>query len=148
MHITGIEPGAYQDISPICDERNCINTEHCELGRSSARRRFTEDQMVGALQVAAMRHGRPLHVREWEALHLRPSTGIYTMRFGSWQKAWRAAGFDYRIVTPNTSTNASEGLAALRFLHGVLGHWPSNGEFRKSRCCSTRPTIRSRPRRS
>lgn len=132
-HVKGIEPGAYEDVAPVCGERNCINPEHCEQGRGLFRRRFSDEQMLGALQVAVMRHGRPLQKNEWDALGLRPTAHVYTTRFGSWPKAWRAAGYDYRRVTPNTSTNTGDCLAALRFLHGVLGHWPSNSEFRQNR---------------
>ena len=130
---TGETLGPRDVLASVCDEPNCINPEHCRREALQRARIYSDEAMLGALQVAAMRHGRPLHVREWDALHLRPSSGVYQTRFGTWKDAVRAAGLEYHYVTPNTSASADDCLASLRFVERRLGHWPSNREFRESR---------------
>lgn len=130
-HVAGEEPGQYEDIVPMCGERNCINPEHCEKGRGLRRSRFTRDQMIGALQVAAIRLGRPPSSSEWDKLGLHPNRKVYQAQFGNWEKAILAAGLDYTKSTSTQFQPAKKGecIAALRFLRGRLGHWPSISEY-------------------
>lgn len=84
----------YQDVIPTCGERRCINPSHCQTGRSHARRKYTDLQMIGALQVATMRLGRPPTEQEWIDSGHKPSSTTFGLRFGTWNKSLIAAGLE------------------------------------------------------
>lgn len=130
-HVNGRELGPYEDLVPMCGERNCITPEHADVGRSLRRYRFTQDQMLGAVQVAALRLGRPPNSKEWDSLGLSPTRAIYQARFGSWENVIRSAGLDYDAMRgPLPSSSPSVCIKSLRFVRERIGHWPSIREFR------------------
>lgn len=93
-HKHGKEPGQYEDIVAMCGELNCINPEHCEMGRNLRRpKRYTEEQMLNAIKVAALRLGHPPSTLEWSAMKGSPDRKIFQACFGNWGNAVRKAGF-------------------------------------------------------
>jgi hypothetical protein len=133
-HLLGTELGPYEDLVPTCGELKCINPEHCEVGRGLRRRQFTDAQMLGAVQVAALRLGRAPRAGEWETLGLKPSYKLYKIRFGAWKKVVLAAGLEYTHPRHGGIKASPElCLESLRHLHTVLGHWPNEGEFRRNK---------------
>lgn len=117
---------AFEDVTLTCGDAKCINPEHAQVGRSERRMMFTDTQMIGSLQVAAMRAGHTPSELEWAALGLRPSATNYRLRFGSWTNACRAAGL--KPKGGRTESEASA-IASLRHVLTFLGHWPSATEF-------------------
>lgn len=126
-HKHGAEPGPYEDVVPTCGELNCINPEHCEQGRGLRRQRFTEEQMLNALKVAALRLGHAPTLREWEAGRYRPTINVYRTRFGRWSSALERAGLEavdggraYRYQP----ASREECIRALKFLRKETGRQP------------------------
>lgn len=115
-------------VRPICGERACINPEHAALERSSDRQRvFSDLQIIGALQVAALRLGRAPSKKKWDLLGVAPSRTTILARFGSWPKALQAAGLEPHSVSAQAS--AAQCLEALRLSRRVLGYWPAWGDL-------------------
>src|SRR6266536_1357098 len=56
----------YIDVWTTCGEKNCIAALHLAAGRNDARRRYTDEQLLGYLQVAAMRLGHTPRAQWWE----------------------------------------------------------------------------------
>lgn len=119
----------YTTIVASCGEKNCINPEHQEREDRGERRRLMSDrEMLGALQVVALRLGHAPSTDEWRAMKVRPSTKIYIKRFGSWPQSLTAAG----LASPARSgrTTSAEGvLKAIAVARRHLGHWPNEPEF-------------------
>jgi hypothetical protein len=126
-HIHGKELGQYEDLVPTCGELHCINPEHCTVGRGLRRTRFTLDQMLGSLQVAALRLGRSPKSKEWDTLGLSPTRTLYQMRFGNWENALKQAGLQPAPVTHKA--DAESCIAAIKFVRDRLGYWPTRNEF-------------------
>lgn len=82
------------DVWSTCGERTCIRPTHLEAGRSEARRKWTEERMIGALQVIAMRLGHAPSYMEWERARYNPDMRIIRQRFGNYKGYLRAAGLD------------------------------------------------------
>lgn len=151
-HVHGAEAGPYEDIIAVCGERNCINPEHCGMGRGLLRRQFSEEQMLNAVKVAALRLGRAPTSGEWDSLGLHPSRVVFRLRFGSWENVIRKAGLEYvRSRRSGRPASNSDCIAALRHLRKMLGHWPTRREFARSKALlhaadlpSSATTIRSR----
>lgn len=80
-------------LHPTCDDGACINVEHQVLEHFRTEQ-YSESQMLGALQVMAMRLGRTPSKALWLKHNGRPSPNIYVARFSSWSKALRAAGLE------------------------------------------------------
>jgi hypothetical protein len=121
----------YEDITVMCGERRCINPEHAEKGRAAARRRFTDEQILGALQVVAMRLGHSPTTDEWRAGRYHPDPHSMSKRFGSWGGALKAAGLP--PTTPkrrNMSTTPDACIRAVWAARDLLGHWPLYDECR------------------
>lgn len=78
-------------VRPTCGDDKCINPEHAEI-KHFVGLRYTHAQMVGSLQVAAMRLGHAPSTKEWDNGKYRPVRDIYIQRFGSWAKALAEAG--------------------------------------------------------
>lgn len=120
----------YEDVVPNCGEQNCINPRHCLSGRSLRRRWFSDEQMIGTLQVVAMRLGHTPNTKEWTAGKYTPTSPIYVLRFGSWRKATDAAGLPpasrSRVVG-----SVENSYASLREARRFLGHIPGYEEFRR-----------------
>lgn len=129
-HKHGRELGPHESLVAMCGEVHCINPEHCETGRRHRDRRYSDEQMLNAVKVAALRLGRAPKSEEWQELGLSPSRGIYTVRFGSWETVIRKAGLEYvRSRKSGRPATASDCIAALRHLKRMIGHWPSRNEF-------------------
>jgi Homing endonuclease associated repeat len=121
----------YQDVKPTCGEPNCINVIHAGLAdRRTARLRFTDEQMLGALQVMAMRLGRSPRPVDWRNLNGRPVELVYRDRFGGWDRAIRSAGLPDADMPHNVKASASRSITALRVARKVLGQWPTAETFK------------------
>ena len=55
-------------------------------------RRWTNDEILGAIRAWVGEHGRPPAWEEWNATNFRPSASTVRRRFGSWRRGLRAAG--------------------------------------------------------
>lgn len=124
--VSGRALDRYEEFTNICGDAACITPDHHTVAQRT-RQMFTDQQIVGALQVEAMRIGRPPSLKMWAASRRKPSGAAIRLRFGSWELAMRAAGFT-EYVSPRVWT-ADECLEALRFAHDQLGHWPSLSEY-------------------
>jgi hypothetical protein len=142
MQVNGFVPPLH-DIFPACGQRNCIAPDHQEHGRDERRRIHSHEQMCGAIQVVAMRIGRPPRAKEWASLGGKPSAKIYRRRFGSWLDALVAAGviasaaeLPYNPL-PDTSATPEAAIASLREARRYLGHIPTERDY------SRNPTVRN-----
>lgn len=135
-HLHGsIDPSA--DLAAACGQPNCINPEHCALVRlRGTRRHWTEERIIGAIQVAAMRLGHTPSSTEWETMKFSPSHNIVCDRFGSWTNARKAAGVPPPVrqaPPPRPAFSREELLAGIRLVHGLLGRWPTIKEYNRCR---------------
>jgi HNH endonuclease len=77
----------------ICGEPACVTPGHLAIAdHGLARRRYTDQALIGYLQVAALRLGHPPSLREWREHGYRPVWEIFRNRFGGWAAAKRRAG--------------------------------------------------------
>lgn len=60
--------------------------------------KWTRERIVSALQAWALEHGRPPSGTDWRVTGLweHPSTGTVLLKFGTWNAAMVAAGFQPR----------------------------------------------------
>ncbi len=117
----------YDVIKPACGELRCINPEHAVLEpRSDRRLRFTDEQIIGALQVAALRLGHAPRQRAWDGV---PSRETIQGRFGGWDKALAAAGIERDEWRGAHRRSSADCIEALRAARRLLGHWPWADEF-------------------
>lgn len=117
------------DLVRTCTEANCINPEHYVTGRTRGTAiSWSEQRIIGAIQVAAMRLGHTPALDEWERLGLRPNRGTIQQRLGSWNKAMLAAGLTPNLTKPLTWSRP-QCLEAVRFVRDRIGHLPSDVEF-------------------
>jgi hypothetical protein len=136
-HRAGAEPPRELDVVATCGELHCINPEHCETGRDLRRRRFSEDQMLGALNVLALRLGHTPSTKDWDREAMRPSAAVFKMRYGSWANAVSTAGLPpvdpslTRYVFPKKDIQPEQCIEALRVAAAVLGHVPSSETMRR-----------------
>lgn len=127
------------DLASTCGEQGCINPEHSELQRlRGSRRHWTEERIIGAIQVAAMRLGRTPSSTEWLRLHLVPSSNIVLDRFGTWKRAREAAGVEpsangRHVLAPRPAFTRAELLAGIRLVHSLTGKWPTVKEYNACR---------------
>ena len=124
------------DVVANCGQKGCIEPTHQYVGRDMARRQFTDEQMLNALQVMALQLGRPPNSIEWEKNGGRPMPSRFKLRFGGWSQALYKAGLidegasydGYRKkATPELS------VASLQEARRFLGHIPGYEEFRSDR---------------
>jgi hypothetical protein len=116
-------------VEPVCGDPACINPDHARLESFQAQR-YTDEQMLGALQVWAMRNGRTPTRLEWETSGGRPMVEIYRKRFGSWAKARAAAGL-HRPRIPGNQSTEQELIESLRIARSILGRWPRTEDYRR-----------------
>ena len=131
-HKHGAELPPYQDLVPTCGEDACINPDHCEIGRGLRRpRRYTDERIIGAIQVAAMRLGRTPSSEDWDG-HFLPDRRIIRKRFGTWNAAMRAAGLEPRRNGVNIGyapASTVGAIAALRFCQKRLNRRPRRADL-------------------
>lgn len=124
-HAHATKLGPFEILRPTCGHRTCIAPAHQAIQVKERQRVYTDMQMIGALQVVAMRLGHPPSANEWTRRGGAPSVGTYKVRFGSWSRAHIAAGLgaNRRLATP------SRCIAALQLARRHLGYWPTSHEF-------------------
>ena len=122
----------YEDVVQNCGQSSCINPDHAIIGRDVKRRRFSDEQMIGTLQVAAMQLGHPPTTTEFTNNRYTPTVGVYKLRFGSWLKAIAAAGLGEDFQTGYRARQATpeRARASLREARRFLGHIPGYDEYR------------------
>jgi Homing endonuclease associated repeat len=97
--------------------------------RAGIRRRYSDEEIIAALQACAARLGRSPTMREFERdrrTRIHPQTVIE--RFGSWNAAKRRAGLRARRFATR-----EELLDALRALGDELGRPPNGGDLQRRR---------------
>lgn len=128
----GAEPHSHDDVVPICGDAQCINPEHCEAVRRERKRLFTEEAIIGAIQVMGLRLGRGPTRTDWTRLNGRPDFKIIRARFGTWSAALRAAGYEPKSGSKfQVQWDEESAVEALRFVGARLGRAPSTHDFSK-----------------
>lgn len=117
-------------LAAVCGERNCITPDHqLFVSWAEARRRFTDEQMLGAIQVSALSLGHTPTAVEYSQSGRRPSDSLIRMRFGTWERAVTAAGLEPSPLSIHRR-GPEDCIAGLRWLASHLGHAPSDKEYR------------------
>lgn len=122
----------YDDLVPSCGEKNCIAPAHQMKGRGIVRMRYTPEQVIGTIQVAAMRLGRAPLASEWDAMRLRPGSAIvvYRLNAKSWAEAMRRAGIEPTNIAGARGLNAETARRAVIAASDLVGHPVGADEFR------------------
>ncbi len=128
-HLHGKQPkGA---LNPVCGQRHCITPNHQQfVDWSALRRRYSDEQLLGSVQVVAMRLGYTPTRIEYDAMRGRgPTSAIVSQRFGSWATALRAAGCRPRVTQQHrwSVDQCIEGVHLVTKLHGQP---PRNNDYR------------------
>lgn len=89
--------------------------------------------MLGALQVAAMRHRRTPGINWWRAHKLKPNPGTYVLRWGSWNAAIKAAGLTPAPTGRVAHHTTDSCVAAVRALASHIGKRPSRDDWDANR---------------
>lgn len=123
------------DVVAMCGQPTCINPDHQQTGRDIRRRIFTDEQMLGKIQVVTLQLGRPPNTKDWVEGGNHPSPSVYNTRFGSWPQALRAAGViaaDYSNYQQQNrkKANPEMSITSLKEARRFLGHIPGYEEFR------------------
>lgn len=118
------------DIWMTCGAPNCICVDHATKGRSERRVIFKDEQMLGALQVLALRLGHTPTVVEWDHSGMSPTRAIFQRRFGSWSQAIAAA---HLPPTPGArpKRTPAECRSAILLARKILNRWPTTTDFEK-----------------
>ncbi len=118
-------------LKPVCGELHCITPTHQRfVDWFEVRRLYTDEQLIGAVQVMAMRVGYSPTSREYNAQRGRgPTAQIIGQRFGSWGRALKAAGC--KPVQKKNYSSADQCVAGLRFVAGLIGHPPNTGDYER-----------------
>jgi hypothetical protein len=134
------------DVWTTCGEPNCISPDHITAGRSPRRERFQRDHMLGVLQVAALRLGRPPTTKWWKERKMHPTTHTVQRYFGSWERYLRAAGLEPSKMQKSwVRATREEAVAAFRAVEEKIGHPPTNPEFGACREWLIEQGLRSSP---
>lgn len=130
-HETGATLTINDVIRPTCGALNCINPTHAQCSPRSSRR-FSDQHMLGKLQVVALRLGHAPSTVEWRRGGHEPTDSVYYLRFGSWTAALQAAGLTPRPhqATPNAVT-AADCLKSIRRARHILNRWPTTLDFER-----------------
>lgn len=89
------ELSPYTELENKCGEDSCVNVEHMQVRpRSAARIRFSDDKVIGALQVLHMRLGRAPTTTDWDEAKLPITASALLNRFGTWTKTLSLAGLE------------------------------------------------------
>ncbi len=116
-------------VSPCCGEPNCITPDHqVFVSWSEFKRRYTDEQIIGALQVAALRLGHTPTRKDWTTLNFQPSWSMVARRFSSWSRAISAAGLEPH--TPDYGRlSAADAIACIQSVVTRLGRVPTVAEW-------------------
>lgn len=118
------------DLANKCGEKNCVNPEHYAKERVRGNGlRYSDEKILGALQVAVMRLGHTPTSAEWDALHLSPSGRVISSRFGTWERAVAAAGLPETVFVSKAKDRTSI-LRGIQFVRRAFGRWPSEKDYR------------------
>jgi hypothetical protein len=113
----------------LCAVEGCILPYHAREENGRPRERiFTEQAIIGALQVWQLRHGRAPTRNEWRSGDQPPSTTTICNRFGSFERALAAAGLE--STRTNQEKSVEELLAGLHAVAQELHRWPLYDEYR------------------
>jgi hypothetical protein len=128
-HVNG--PQERGSLASVCGEINCITPEHQQyVPWELVKRRYTDEQCLGALQAFALKIGHTPTSIEYKGAHAKPCREIISARFGGWPNALAAAGLEPPIYSWKVPATVDQCIAALRFAAGILGHAPGEDEFR------------------
>jgi hypothetical protein len=121
------------DLVLKCGEKNCINPEHAAKEYLRGFRfRWTQERMIGRLQVVALQKGHTPTTTEWEREHHHPVGEMYVRMFGGWAQAVAAAGLA-PTRGPGKPSGEAEVIAGIRLARKVLGAWPTEHNYRLCR---------------
>lgn len=85
-------PDRYREIvRPTCGEKACVRPSHLTLIRRD-KRRYSDEAILGAAQVLAMRLGRTPRQKDWLDARTKPVADMVLARFGSWERFVERAG--------------------------------------------------------
>lgn len=132
-HVNGALASKTIALTSLCGEPNCIRPEHCGIASRERARLFSDQQMIGSIQVVAMRLGYVPRGQEWDKAGYRPSVGVYAQRFGSFQRAVRAAGLEMRTVKRANRFTREDCVNAITFSRHNLNRWPTHSDFLRLR---------------
>lgn len=128
-HVNG--PHGRGRLASVCGEPNCITPEHqLYVSWAEVKRRYTDEQLLAALQTVALKIGHTPTTGEYDAVRTKPRREIIAVRFGGWEGAVRAAGLQPTIKFARTAATVEQCLAAVRFVTNLIGHAPTEDEFR------------------
>ncbi len=118
-------------LKPACGELHCITPTHQQFANwAEVKQRYTDQQLLGSLQVVVMRLGHSPTVAEYDSQRGRGPTGtVIAQRFGGWPGALRAAGYQPSQKTVH-GWSAAKCIEGLKFVSGLLGHPPSDRDYR------------------
>ena len=119
-------------LGAVCGEVNCITPDHQQfVPWSEVRQRYTDQQCLGALQVAAQRLGHTPTMHEYRDLKLRPVADIIAVRFGGWASAISGAGLPPVVTIHEVRYTAENCIRAIQTIAEAVGHAPTEDEFRE-----------------
>lgn len=96
-----------------------------------SRELYPEDELLERLRAAARDRGEPPSAGWWAQRGLRPTTRVFSQRFGSWNHALELAGLPTREPKQDYSWAPSDGelLEGVRLVAAALGHRPTGGDY-------------------
>lgn len=122
--------GALQNSDDLvikCGQPHCVNPEHAAKERTrGAQLRWTEQRIIGALQVTAGRLGHSPTPTEWQELKLSPDHSVVCRRFGSWTRALEAANLP---PCKQVAHDKNAVLRGIQLVRRLIGRWPSEHEY-------------------
>lgn len=115
-----------------CDTQGCISPYHArkEDTRKNRERLYSDQAIIGALQVWGMRTGQAPTKHEWDRHKQVPSSTTVMKRFNGFENALLAAGLQPRRDVSKTM-NPEEVLDGVRRAAEEVGEWPSFNRYRK-----------------
>lgn len=100
-YVNGPIPNPTLRVYRTCTDKKCITPEHAIL-EGFQRSRFTEDEILDFIRIAASTVGRPPTTRDFNSMAFGVKAGAIGLRFGSWPNALERAGIDTRRVPVST----------------------------------------------
>lgn len=128
-HVHGTIASGTLRLTPTCGERGCITPDHQVLAHF-AKERYSDQAMLGAIQVIAMRLGRTPMYEEFARMGGKPSGNVYAQRFGGFTRAVAAAGLPPAENRRGLPVSADDCVQSIRAARTELGHWPAYAEWR------------------